>query len=104
LREACETPVLLKMTKLIDVKLLTVADPEAGLIETGLRLNVWLAVSVLLMLSAWPYVKVALGYALRARLTQVALVPRVVMPVPSFPWTNTTGAVVIVTFGCMYIE
>jgi len=61
--------------KLIEVKLPTLADPEAGVIEMLRNLKLCWLVSVLLMFSGWSYVRVAFGYAFKAKLTQVELVP-----------------------------
>jgi len=91
-------------TKLMDVKLPTADCPVAGVIEMWRSLKLWLAASVLLMLSGWSYVRVALGYALRAKLTHVELVPIVDPLGQSFPVANTIVALVIVTVGCIIIE
>ena len=85
----------------MDVKLPTAEFPLAGVIEMWRSLKEWLLASVLLMLSTWSYVKVALGYALRARLAQVELLPSADPAGASFPRTNTIVALVTVTLGCI---
>jgi hypothetical protein len=88
----------------MNVKLLTLADPEAGVMETGLNLTLYADVSVLLMFRGSSYVKVALGYALSAKLTLVEFVPIEEPRGQSLPCTKLTLAALIVTVGTIVKE
>jgi hypothetical protein len=88
----------------MNVKLLTPADPEAGVMETCLNLTLCADVSVLLMFRGCSYVKVALGYAVSAKLTLVEFLPIEEPEGQSLPCTKLTLVALIVTVGAIVKE